>query len=279
MSKWLENLIQKMGQDEILDLSAALAYYTVLSLAPLLILLVSLLSFLKINMNVEILFQVRNLFGDQVVQVLETMIDKVKPRSDLFSLSEGGGLLTVAISASVVFAQLQASLNKIFGCQASLFKGKTWISKARNFFLKRAFCFGIVVVFIVTSVISLLASTILSMLVDANLEKVASLIYSLLGFFIYSILFSAIFKWVPDCKVKWRSVWKSGVITALLFIVGKSLIGSYLGQTAMASAYGAAGSLLLLLVWVYYSSLIFFIGAEVTAAINIERRENEKMVA
>lgn len=277
MKKRLSDLIDKISDDDILSMSASLAYYTAMSLAPLLILLVSLLSILKIKMDFELVAQIHQLFGGEAAKQLETMLEKIEPKTNILSLADLGGILTLGISASVVFAQLQSSLNKIFNCELKNQVSPPWHHNVRDFMLRRLFCFGMVFTFIFISIVSLIVSTVLAMVVNKTIGAAGEILHGAMTMVIYSLLFSAMFKWIPDCEVKWKSVWKSGLITAIMFMIGKSLIGSYLGQTAVASAYGAAGSLVILLIWVYYSTLIFFIGAEVSSNIHADDETKKSM--
>ena len=170
----------------------------------------------------------------------------------------------MGISASAIFAQLQSSLNIIFESehftkQISL---KNYLSQ---FVTRRIICFGMVLTFIFISIVSLLVSGLLSLLASSELEFWMRILQIFGNLIAYSLLFSIILHWMPDTKVSWPASLQGGSLTAFLFMIGKVLIGIYLGHETIGSAYGATGSLMIMLIWVYYSSVIFLFGAEISS--------------
>lgn len=265
MIPFLTTLDKKIRKDEIFTRSAALALYTSFSLAPLVILLISFLSSLHLDLQLQLISQVKNLAGIEAANVLTAIIERAEERRDLSTLGGWIGSLTLLFSASVIFAHLQTSLNKIFESPVISHKNQHWSAELRHFIARRLISFGIVLTFIFISIVSLMASSLLSFLISSEQGLSGELLNMVLSFLLFSLLFSAIFKWIPDRPILNRAAIRAGMLTGLLFMVGKTLIGLYLGQTAVGSAYGAAGSFIVLLFWVYYSSLIIFVGAEIAA--------------
>lgn len=265
MVAFLGQLHEKFKKDDIFTLSAALALYTAFSLAPLVILLISFLSSLHLDLQVQLVMQVEELIGKEAADVLSVIIEKAAERKELHTLGGWIGSLTLFFSASVIFAHLQNSLNKIFESPVVSHKNQHWSAELRHFIAKRLMSFGIVLSFIFISIISLMLSSLLSFVIATEGGLFGEILYIAASLVLFSVLFSAIFKWIPDRTIETRMALGAGLLTGLLFMIGKTLIGLYLGRTAVGSAYGAAGSIIVLLFWVYYSSLIIFLGAEIAA--------------
>ena len=265
MVKFLAELHTKIKKDDLFTLSAALALYTAFSLAPLIILLISFLSSLHLDLQVQLVLEVEELIGKEAANVLSAIIEKAAEREELHTLGGWIGSLTLFFSASVIFAHLQNSLNRIFESPVVSHKNQHWSAELRHYIAKRLMSFGIVLSFIFISIISLMLSSLLSLFIASKEGQFGEILYMTASFVLFSILFSAIFKWIPDRTIDTRTALRAGLLTGLLFMIGKTLIGLYLGQTAVGSAYGAAGSIIVLLLWVYYSSLIIFMGAEIAA--------------
>lgn len=264
-----KDTFEKILKDDLFTQSAALALYTAFSLAPLVILLISFLSTLQLDLQSHLISHIENLMGSDAARVLESIIIKAESRKDLTTISGWAGSLTLLFSASIIFGQLQTSLNIIF--QSSMPKNSLgpWFKEVQSYITRRLISFGIVLSFIFISIVSLIFSSFLSMLVSKQQAVSGGILNALLGFIIFTGLFSAIFKWIPDRPINNTTAIKGGVLTAVLFLFGKGLIGMYLGQTAVGSAYGAAGSIIVLLLWVYYSSLIILVGAEIASMIGV----------
>jgi len=257
------HLKEKLGHDDILTQSAALALYTAFALAPLVILLLTFLSSLGLSLQQQLTSQVRQLMGAEAASVLESIMRNSSEHSA--SAASLWGILVLAVSASVIFAQLQSSLNLIFESKIRLHVELTWKEYIRLYLTRRLVCFGMILTFIFISIVSLVISGVLSLFATGHLAFWAKSLQLVGSFLVYSILFAIILHWMPDRKVPWAAAFHGGLITAVLFMVGKVLISLYIGQTAVGSAYGAAGSLVVLLSWVYYSSLIVLLGAEISS--------------
>jgi membrane protein len=260
-------------------LSAALAYYTVLSLAPLLILAVAIggLLFGEQAARGQIVWEIRDLVGKQGAEAVQSMLQQARhPATGLFATIIG--LITLVVGASGVFAQLRDSLNLIWDAPAQASGGIGAAIKYR--FFSFAMVFGIGFLLLVSLIVSAALSAIEKYW--AHLLPTPALLQGfnfLLSLAVETTLFALIYKIVPDVRVAWRSVWLGAACTGLLFTAGKLLIGVYLGKASVGSAYGAAGSLVILLVWVYYSSQIFFTGAVLTHEMAAQQHETPEETA
>jgi membrane protein len=270
----LKETVAEWTRDDASQLGAALAYYTALSLAPLLVLVVVIFSLVFGNTSVEgeIVNGTQQLFGPGVSTVIRTILSNAG--------TSGSSILATVISigmlifgASGVFGQLKNALNTVWELRRKPDRGVTSMIK------ERLVSFAMVLAAGSLLVVSLIFDTLLSALGGAigTLLPAAPALTQLFAFLqtlqvakflfssiIFSVLFTFIYKTVPDAEIAWSDVWIGGTVTALLFTVGNLLIGLYLGRSSLGSAYGAAGSLVAFLVWVYYSAQVFFLGAEFT---------------
>jgi membrane protein len=249
--------------DNCLRLAASLAYYTALSLAPLVLLIVGLVGTVLGQEQVasQLAAQLESLMGPAGRELVHSILTTTSPGGG--TLATVVGLVTLLIGATAVFGELQATLNLIWEVQPAPTGGVWALLKERLFSL--ALVLALVFLLLVSLVISALAGAAAwfqgpeQALVSRLLELAVSLL-------VLTLMFALLFTYVPDAEIRWRDVWLGGLITAALFTLGKTAIGYYLGQASVGSAYGAAGSLVVLLVWVYYSALIMFFGAEFTHA-------------
>lgn len=252
-----KKFISGFMEHDLLTLAAALAFYTALALAPLLLITLSVVGLLGEASKNTLMIQIQSLMGEQASVALNSIIESANNNPKTGSAAGLIGILALLFSASGVFAQLQSSLNVIWHATGKASSG------AWSWMRKRLLSMGLVLTLGFLALVSLLISSVLAFLFTQK-----GLVWQGINFFvsglIFSALFALIFKYLPDAKMTWRSAWFGAVITAILFMVGKSLIGVYLGKSAVGSAYGAAGSLIVLLAWVYYSSIIVFSGAEIT---------------
>ena len=246
-------------------LAAALAFYTILSLAPLVILVIAVvaLAFGHSSAQDRIISQVQWMIGTDGANAIRTMIDhSQEPASSIPALIIG--VITLLFGASGVVGELRSALNKIWDVKPASSSGLAGLIK------ERFFSFGMVLATGFLLLVSLVLSAALAVLgkfFGGTLpmpELVLSAISFIVSFAGISVLFALIFKYVPETTIAWKNVGIGAVATAFFFTIGKSLIGLYLGKAGVASAYGAAGSLIVVVVWVYYSSMIFFFGAEFT---------------
>ncbi len=253
-------------EDKVPRLGAALAYYTIFSLAPLLIIVIFVagLVFGQAAAQEALLGQLRGLLGSQGAEMIQTMIDSTRrPAAGLFATVFGLG--TLVLGAIGAFNQLHDALNTIWEVKPK--PNQRLVDKIRS----RVLSFSMVLVVGFMLMVSLALSAGLAAtgaFVSAQLPFVAQWLLAVLNFAIsfavITLLFGLMFKYMPDAKIAWSDVWIGAAITALLFTLGKSLIGLYLGQSSTGAAYGAAGALVILLIWIYYSAQIFLLGAEFT---------------
>jgi membrane protein len=249
--------------DNALSRGAAIAYYTVLSIGPLLVICIAIagLVFGQDAAQGAIVGQLKGLMGDQAAELIQTAIKSAANRKSGI-LATVLGLVTLLITASGVFSELQATLNYIWKAKAPT--GVTGILKAR------AASLGLVATLGFLLIVSLVISAALHALgeyvngVIPGAATILQVVNTVVSFLIVSALFAAVYKILPDRQLNWRDVVVGAISTAFLFTIGKTLIGLYIGSSSMASSYGAASALVIVLVWIYYSSQIFLLGAEFT---------------
>lgn len=263
--KLLKQTYHEWTDDDAPRLGAALAFYSMLSLGPLLLLLLSTtgLFFGPEAARGQIMGQIDGMIGREGASVVQEVLASSAEKKDGI-IATLIGAVTLLLGASGVFGQLQTSMNRIWNVKPPEGQGIWGMLKAR--FLSFTMVLGTGFLLL----ISLAASAALAAIGEFGTELLpaSELIWQgtnqLLSFGLTTVLFALIFKYVPDAIIAWRSVWIGAAITAALFTLGKLAIGLYLGQSAFSSTYGAAGSLVVLLVWVYYSAQILFFGAEFT---------------
>lgn len=261
----LKTTFSEWQEDKVPVLAAALAYYTVFSLAPLLIIVIAILGifFGQGQAETQLVSQLEGVFGQGVAQTLQAMIES-RAQSGGNVLASIVGVVLVLVGATGVFTQLQNALNQIWGVEPNPESG-IW-----NLVRVRLLSLGMILVIGFLLLVSLVLSAVLSAfggMLSTALPG-GDLLWQALNFVIslavITLLFALIFKYLPDAEIRWRDLWVGAGVTALLFVIGKSLIGLYLGSSAVASSYGAAGSLVVLLLWVFYSAQIILFGGEFT---------------
>ncbi|MGI6457186.1 MAG: YihY/virulence factor BrkB family protein [bacterium] len=261
---------QRWSDDNASQMAAALAYYTIFSLAPMLILVIAIAGVVwgEEAARGELKNQMQNIVGESSAAFLQEMISNTsKPGSSATGWATLAGVFILIWGATGVFAQLQASLNQIWGIQP---KPGGYGMMARQLIRKRLTSFLVILGVGALILLSLCLSAALNFVSTQMSGSIAdtSVLWNLLDFagtfIVITLLFAMIFKVLPDAHIEWRQVWAGAVITALLFTIGKFLLGLYLGSGSVSSTFGAAGSLVLLLIWIYYSSQILFFGAEFT---------------
>lgn len=263
--KLIQEAFKEWQEDKASLLAAALAYYTVFSITPLLVIAIAIAGavFGQDTARREILDQINQLVGEQGAQAIETALANAN-QPQISSVASIISIVVLLIGASGVFAQLQSALNTVWNVKAKP-NGGIW-----EFIRKRLLSFGMVLAIGFLLLVSLILSAMLSGIgkLEINLLPGLTPLWQLLNFgmsfgFI-SLLFALIYKYLPDVKIRWKDVWIGAIITALLFTLGKFAIGLYLGRGSLGSAYGAAGSLIVFLAWVFYSAQILLFGAEFT---------------
>ena len=258
-SEWLEDKAPQLG--------AALAYYTVFSLAPLVLVLLAIVGLIFRNdpggaWN-KITEQMSYFLDESAVEVVQNIAQKAaQPNKSL--LATIIGILLALFGASGVFGQLQDALNTIWGVKAKP-GGGIWAflrSRFLSFAMVGGICFLLLVSLTLESVLKGFSHYIQGVLPGGIV--IAMAVYWIFDLAVIILLFAIIFKFLPDAKIQWRVVWIGAAMTAIFFAIGKWALGLYLGSGSAASAYGAASSLITLLLWVYYSSQILLFGAEFT---------------
>lgn len=258
MIAFLKQVAAEYRQDEVPRRAAALAFYTILSLAPLLLLVVGIADIFLSGAQERVVEQATGLIGEQGGTAV---------RSVLANASVSGGNLAVIMSialllvgASAVFAELRTTMNRMWEVQP-----KTGV---KSLILKRLFGVALVLALGFLLLVSLIASAAISMMSDYLGQFVTTMLIYTLELLVSLIaitgIFTALFRYVPETFVPWKAAAIGAAASAILFLIGKSLIGIYLGRAIAVSAYGAAGSLVVILLWAYYTAQILFIGAEVT---------------
>lgn len=264
-----DDVIAASSKDNVPRLSAALAFYTILSLAPFLIITIAVSSFFLGQETTEsrLFFNINQFMGDGTASVFKTLLSHwPKPRQGLFPMFFG--ILTLLIGASAAIAELRNALNTIWGVKPSEYESnlKAILAYAKqrsySFILVLGIGFLLLLSLIINAVLSLMGSLFSGLLPTP--EWVLQTSISVISFLIITVLFAITFKTVPDINITWGDVFIGAFVTSLLFSAGKLLLGLYLGKAGIASAYGAAGSLIAVVIWVYYSAQIFFLGAEFT---------------
>ncbi|HSK76689.1 MAG TPA: YihY/virulence factor BrkB family protein [Thermoanaerobaculia bacterium] len=262
----LKESFQEWKDDDALSLGAALAYYTIFSLAPMLLIAISVagLVFGREAAQGELVGQMRGLVGQQGAEAIQTMVANAGKQGSGGVLGTILGIVTILFGATGVFAQLQSSLNKIWNVEAKPGQG-IW-----SFLRNRILSFGMVLGIGFLLLVSLAVSAAIAALdtyatgLFPAAEVVIGIVTAAFGLAVITVLFAMIFRYLPDVKIAWKDVWTGAAVTSVLFLIGKVLIGLYLGNSTVASTYGAAGSLVILLLWIYYSTQILFFGAEIT---------------
>ena len=253
--------------DNITRLGAALAFYTTIAVAPLMVLAIAVAGFVfeETEAREKVIGEIQSLAGAQAGKAIESVEVVKDPASSPAGKSTTAvGIATLLFGAFGVFHHLQEALNSIWRVKPPATKG-WW-----NFLRPRLFSFATVIGTGFLLLVSLVASAMLSWLSSTTLARfelptlALQTVNNALSFGMLTFLFAMVFKLLPDTPIRWRNVWLGAVVTALLFTLGKSLLGLYLGRANVASGYGAARSLIVLLLWCYYAAQIVFLGAEFT---------------
>jgi membrane protein len=262
-----EGFNQWWYEDRPFELGAALAYFTIFSMAPLLVIAISVAGFVfgREAAQDQVVRTLSDFVGKDGGVAIQTMINnasKQQTSESIFAMLIGVALLL--FGAGGVVGQLQSSLNMIWGIEPRPDRG--WLGFLKDRFISYAMVLGVGFLLLVSLVVSAALAAF-----DSFLEStmpgagiVLHVIHFIVSLGLVAFMFAAIYRFVPDARISWKDVTVGALMTAVLFNIGKFLISLYLGQSSVTSVYGAAGSLVTLLLWVYYSSLIFFFGAELT---------------
>ena len=262
----LKETVTRWTEDKASSLAAALAYYALFSLAPLVLIAVAVagLVFGQRAAEGELYSQLAGLMGESGARAVEHLVASMNHRRSGGIVATVVGVATLLFGASKVFGQLQDSMNTIWRAERRTGGGIVGFLRARLFSFGMVLGIGFL----------LLASLVLSTVLELAGEHLRAIIPvgvaggqaldAVLSLVLISLLFALIYKLLPDTPVAWRDVWPGALVTALLFTIGKFAIGFYLRKAGVASSYGAAGSVIILLLWIYYSAMILYLGAEFT---------------
>jgi membrane protein len=261
-----KEMFSSFSDDNVMSRAAALAYYTVFSLAPILVIVITTAGFFfgEEALRGQLFNQLKGLLGAEAADTVQTMVANV-------STSGAGTVATVLSIATLIFGatgafnELKTSLNQIWDVKAKPKNGIWFMVRERilSFAMVLSLGFLLLVTLVVNAVIAVVTAFFARLLPEAG-EFAIHAFNFVVSVGVSTLLFAAIFKGLPDVKIKYSDVWKGALFTSLLFTVGKFLIGLYIGQSDVGGTYGAAGSLVIIMLWVYYSSVILFLGAEFT---------------
>jgi membrane protein len=258
-------------EDNCMRLAASLAYYTALSIAPLVIIIVAVAGFIWSDEAVsgQLQGQMKGLMGDQGATLVQNILQSTQDEKT-GRVATIIGVITLIFGATAVFGELQAAMNLVWEVkpkESQGFMASIW-AWLKSRFLSLTMVLGIAFLLLVSLVISAGLAAATNVLGGGGEEKalMGHILSLLVSIPVITLLFALLFKYVPDAEIRWSDVWVGALVSAILFTLGKFAIGFYLGHASVGSAYGAAGSLVVFLVWVYYSALIFFFGAEFTQA-------------
>ena len=253
-------LVRRFIETDLLTHAASLSFFALLSLAPLLVLLLWLTASLHPSAQAALIGQIGGLAGSGAREVAATVLRNADARPDVGSLAGLWSTLLLFIGATAVFARLQNTLNLVFRTDAARLGGiRAWLRK-------RVFSFGVVLALGFLLVVSAALTTALEVAFAGS--PTLPVLGNLAALGLYALAFALMFHFLPDRRVRWRQAALGGVITALLFVLGRRAIGLYIAHAAPGSAYGAMGTLVILLVWMYYAAMVFFSGALLTALID-----------
>jgi membrane protein len=270
--KVLKNSFKGFSNDRITKMSSSLSYYTLFSMAPLLIIIIS-LSGIFLGQDAaqgKIYDQLSNFIGSNAASQLQTMIQNAS-LSGKSKLAAIIGIVTLIVGATTVFAQIQDTINYIWGIKPK--PKKSWLNFLKNWFLSFSVIIGLAFLLLVSLTLSTLIDGFSDAL-KAHFPQITVvflyIINTLITLIVTALIFGAIFKVLPDAKIRWKDVLTGAITTAVLFMLAKFGISFYISKSNVGTTYGAAGSLVILLLWVYFSAMILYFGAEFTKAYAVE---------
>ena len=256
-------LVKRFVEIDLLTHAGSLSFYTLISLAPLLVLVLWLTASLYPPAQEALILQVGAIAGTGAEAVAGTVIRNASDRPDLGSVAGLWSTLLLFIGATAVFARLQGTLNLIFHTDESKLGIGAWLRK-------RVFSFGVVFALGFLLLVSVALTTALEIAFEGS--PTLPVLGNLAALGLYSLAFALMYHYLPDRRVRWRQALAGGAITAGLFVVGRWGVGLYISEAAPGSAYGSMGTLVILLVWMYYAAMVFFVGALITAVIDERAR-------
>jgi membrane protein len=264
--QFLKDVVSQWIEDQPFQLASSLSYYALFSLAPLLIIAISVagLAFGREAAQNRIVETLQGMVGQESAQAIQGMIQNASNKPKTGIVSTVVGIIALLFGAGGVVGQLQTSLNTIWGVTPKSGQGVWGFIRQRFISFTTVLAVGFLL--LVSLVISALLTGVTQFLgnLTGGAAFVAHALDILVSFAFITVLFALMYKYLPEVRIQWKDVWIGAAITSVLFTIGKFFIGLYLGSSGVTSAYGAAGSLITVLLWVYYSSLILFLGAEFT---------------
>jgi membrane protein len=261
--------ISGVADDAVLTRAAAVAFYSALSFAPLMVLLLWVLSALRPEWQGQLTDGLAEILGDKAAGAITLVLQNAKSTPTLGNIAGVAGLAITLFSASAVFAQLQNALNAIWDIRVKPGKAVTaWLwARARAIALVVGVAFLLIVSFVVSTLIRIVVPA--DSLIWIGIERVISLL-------VFIAAFGGMYQVLPDAHIPWADAWRGALLTTLLFIAGKYAIDVYIRHASVGSAYGPAGALVVLLIWVYYASTIVLVGAELTHGLTLARGQAVK---
>lgn len=263
----LKTTVMNFFDDDSMSYASSIAFYTIFSLPAILIIAISIgAAFYERNVvQEELLSQVSRLVGPDSAKEIEAILSQATFDSTS-AFAKIVGVITLIFSATTVFISLQASLNKIWGIKPKPKRGVVKFILNRLLSLAMVASVGfLLLVSLVIDALLVIFQGMLSKILEGITLYILNGVNIMISLVLITVIFGLLFKVLPDAKIRWRDVWVGAGVTTVLFTIGKFLIGFYLGNSSFNSAYGAAGSLVIILVWVYYSTVIFLFGAELTS--------------
>ncbi|MEO6315006.1 MAG: YihY/virulence factor BrkB family protein [Chitinophagaceae bacterium] len=264
--QFLKQVIIDFGDDKAMKFSASLSYYTIFSIAPFLAIIISFGSFFfaKEAIQGELYPQINQLVGNEAALQIQEMITNIHLSKNSF-FATVISLIVLILGATGIFTEIQDSINHIWGLKSKPKRGllKMVLNRLISFSLIISLGFLLMVSLLLNTVVEALSNQLMKLL-PGNGVYVVTILNNCLMFMLLSLLFGIIFKVLPDAKIKWKDVMVGAITTSILFMIGKFCIGLYLGRSNMGSIYGTAGSIIIVMLWVYYSAVILYFGAEFT---------------
>lgn len=277
---FIQEIYKEWTADNCFQLAAALSYYTIFSLAPMLIIIITIAGYFfgREAVSGELYHQIKGLVGPDGAKGVQDIVERTYLEKDGF-IATVIGIGTLVSSATLTFTALQNSLNIIWKVQLDPKSGilRVLINRLLSFSMVLGIGFFLMISLVLDAVLAILNNYIVRILDEGSL-----LVVTIIGFLVANgillLMFAVIFKFLPDARIKWRHVWQASILTTILFSGGKYLIGYYIGQSNLTSTYGAAASVVITILWINYSSWIFFVGAEY-AYVYARRRGEEILPA
>lgn len=260
------NAMNGFNEDELFTHAAAIAYYSALSMAPIIVLTLWILSLLRAGWQAQLDQTLTEMMGDKAAQAVVLIVNNAKAQPKLGNIAGIIGLIVTFFSASAVFAQLQGTLNRIWHVEESSHNVIGLWLKAR------ARAFGLVIGIAFLMIISFAVSALIHLMIPYG-SVAWSIVEYIVTLALFVVAFGAMYRVLPDTEITWSDATRGALLTTVLFILGKFAIETYIGHVAIGGAYGPAGALLVMLTWVYYASFVVLLGAELTHGLAKARQQ------